>query len=272
MPGDRILIKPLEPKEKSAVVTVFGEVKNPGVYEYRPDMKLYDVLIQSGGYTKNAYPNGLIYIKESAKRLQQEQIDFVFTTLKEYLLKTEENTSYASEISQAERDLFSLTLLRHKLLLENLKKRSQFNLGRISLNIPDNLEDLKLSDDNIVIDEGDFIYVPKKPNHVLVLGDVYNQISLPFKEKYTVKRYIGEVGGLTKNSDKKEVYIIKANGKVISQRQYSYSKFYNMKLNRGDTIIIPSKIKVPVIWRLVLRDTTQIIFQALSTVALATSL
>lgn len=272
MPGDRVLIKPLEPKEKSAVVTVFGEVKNPGVYEYRPDMKLYDVLIQSGDYTKNAYPNGLIYIKESAKRLQQEQIDFVFTALEEYLLKTEENTSYASEISQAERNLFSLTLLRHKLLLENLKKRSQFNLGRISLTIPDNLEDLKLSDDNIVIDEGDFIYVPKKPNHVLVLGDVYNQISLPFKEKYTVKRYIGEVGGLTKNSDKKEVYIIKANGKVISQRQYSYRKFYNMKLNRGDTIIIPSKIKVPVIWRLVLRDTTQIIFQALSTVALATSL
>lgn len=71
---------------------------------------------------------------------------------------------------------------------------------------------------------------------------------------------------------KKEIYIIRANGKVISQRQYSYSKFYNMELNRGDIIVIPSKIKVPVMWRFVLRDTTQILFQALSIVALVMSL
>ncbi|MBA7525973.1 hypothetical protein ES705_18133 [subsurface metagenome] len=272
MAGDRVLIKSIEPMEKSAVVTVLGEVKNPGVYEYKKDMKLYDVLLKSGGYTENAYPFGLIYIKENAKKLQQEQIDFIFLTLEEYLLKTEESAPYLSEVSQAEKDILRLTLLKHKQLLENLKKRSQFNLGRISLNIPDTLEELKENPDNIVIDEGDYIYIPKKPNHILVLGDVYNQISLPFKERYSVKQYIRAVGGFTKNSDKKDIYIIKANGKVVSQRQYSSAKFYTMKLNRGDTIIIPSKMKVPVIWRLLLRDTTQIIFQAMSTVALAASL
>jgi protein involved in polysaccharide export with SLBB domain len=272
LPGDKILIKSIEPKEKSAKITVLGEVKNPGVYKYNPDKHLYDVLMAAGGYTEDAYPYGLIYIKESAKKLQLEQIEFVFTTLEEYLLKTEENASYASEISQVEKDLFRLTLLRHQQLLENLKKRSEFNLGRISLDIPDNLEDLNDSRDNITIDEGDYIYVPKKPNHVLVIGDVFNQISLPYKEDFSVQQYIKDVGGFTQNSDKKEIFIIKANGKVISKRQNSYSKFYNMKLSRGDTIVIPSKIKVPVMWRFVLRDTTQIMFQALSTLALVMTL
>jgi protein involved in polysaccharide export with SLBB domain len=270
-PGDNILIKYLEPKEKSAKVTVLGEVKNPGVYAYKTDMKLYDLLLQSGGYTEDAYPYGLIYIKESAKRLQTEQIEFVFTTLEEYLLKTEENASYSSEISQSEKEIFQITLLRHKQLLENLEKRSRFNLGRIALDTPDTLEDLKNSKDNIIIDQGDYIYVPRKPSHVLVIGDVFNQISMPYKEDYTVKQYIEDVGGLTKNSDKKEIYVIRANGKVIAKRQYSYAKFYNMKMKRGDTIVIPSKIKVPVVWRYVLRDTTQILFQALSTVALVMS-
>jgi len=272
MPGDRILIKSIETMEKSAVVTVLGEVKNPGVYEYRSGMKLYDILVEVGGYTGNAYPNGLIYIKESTKRLQQEQIDFIFLTLQEYLLKMEEGAPYLSEVSQEEKDILRLTLLKYRQLLDNIKKRSQFNLGRISLEIPVTLEELEHSPDNIVVDEGDYIYVPKKPNHILVLGDVFNQISLPYKYEYTVKQYIREVGGFTKNSDKKEIYIIKSNGKVISQRQHSHAKFYALRLDRGDTIIIPSKMKMPIIWRLVLRDTTQIIFQAISTVALAMSL
>ena len=75
MPGDKVLVKPLEPKEKSPVITVLGEVKNPGVYNYKPDLTLYDILQQTGGYTKEAYPYGLVYIKENAKKMQEAYVN-----------------------------------------------------------------------------------------------------------------------------------------------------------------------------------------------------
>jgi len=71
-------------------------------------------------------------------------------------------------------------------------------LGRIALEIPEKLEDLKKSDQNIDLQDGDSIYVPTKPSFILVLGSVYNQISLPFKKDYKIRDYIEECGWFIK--------------------------------------------------------------------------
>ena len=106
----------------------------------------------------------------------------------------------------------------------------------------------------------------------------------------TVKYYLNQLGGLGQNADEANMYIIKANGKIISKRQYSsiFEKYYSVdwknmkfyfaqdfesiKLEQGDTVVVPSELKVPVMWRPILRDITQIAFQAMSTVFLATKL
>ena len=282
-PGDKILIQKIEASEKNKKVVILGEVNRPGIYDYTEGMRLADLIERAGGYTTDAYPRGLIFIRESAKKLQEEQLNVSLLTMQETLAKSQEGYA-AVGASPEEQALIQITLNKQKQLLDILKQKAKLGLGRVALDVPTSLEKLKKSKDNIELNDGDYIYVPSKPNYVLVLGDVYNQISLPYREDKTVRYYLNQVGGLGKNADEKNIYVIKANGRVISKRQgtsffgrfkwedkkfYFRTSFYDMKLEQGDTIVVPSEIKVPVLWRPLLRDVTQIIFQALSTAVLA---
>ncbi len=282
-PGDKILIQKIEASEKNKKVVILGEVSKPGIYNYKEGMKLSDLIEEAGGYTPDAYPRGLIFIRESAKKLQEEQLNVSLLTMQETLAKSQEGYA-AVGASPEEQALIQITLNKQKQLLEILKQKAKLGLGRVALDIPNSLKDLKKSKDNIELNDGDYIYVPSKPNYILVLGDVYNQISLPYRNDKTVRYYLNQVGGLGKNADKDNIYVIKANGRVISKKQgtsffgrfrwedkkfYFRTSFYDMKLEQGDTIVVPSEIKVPTLWRPLLRDVTQIIFQALSTAVLA---
>ncbi len=283
-PGDKLLIQRVEPTEKDKTVTILGEVKKPGIYKYKNGMKLYDLIKIAGGYTEDAYPRGLIFIRESAKKLQQEQLNISILSMEETLTKSQESYSTVASSSPEQQALIRITLNKQKQLLEILKKKAKLGLGRIALDIPNTLEELKKSQENIELTDGDYIYVPSKPNYILVLGDVYNQISLPYRKGKTVEYYLSQVGGLGKNANEDYMYIIKANGRVISKQQsssifkninwkdnklYFGGDFYSMKLEQGDTIVVPSEIKVPVLWMPLIKDVTQIIFQALSTAVLA---
>lgn len=127
---------------------------------------------------------------------------------------------------------------------------------------------------NILLEDGDEIIVPSRPGYVLVLGDVYNPIALPYQHGMTVKEYLEMVGGPARGADTKDLYVIKANGKVISQRTYGKPFFLgaslmSYKLEGGDAIVVPTKIKVPILWRPLIKDVVQIIFQSISTAVLA---
>ena len=280
-PGDSILIAEIEDIEKTKTVKILGEVNRPGIYEYEPGMRLYDLIIKAGGYTEDAYPKALIFIRESAKKLQQQQIDTTLLTMEEELSNTSTGFAVAGT-SAEEQPIVRMVLEQQRKMLEVIKKKAKLGLGRIALDIPNSLEKLKNSSDNIELQDGDFIYIPSKPNYVLILGGVYNQISLPYREGKTVEWYLREVGGLKDSAKKDDIYIIKANGRIISQKNFenyafywednklTFGKdFYSMELEQGDTIVVPTEVKVPILWVPLLRDITQIIFQALSTAVLA---
>jgi len=84
------------------------------------------------------------------------------------------------------------------------------------------------------------------------------------------------VGGLSKDADNTDVYVIKANGKIVSQRNFSSKylgwdkgKFYfrrdflALNLEQGDTVVIPEEIKVPILWMPLIRDVTSILSRQL---------
>ena len=53
----------------------------------------------------------------------------------------------------------------------------------------DKIKDL----DNIEVQDGDDIYIPRTSNHVSVIGEVYNEQSFVFKKGANAKYYIKEV-------------------------------------------------------------------------------
>ena len=286
-PGMTIQIKKTEPAEKGKNVTILGEISNPGIYSFREGMSLHDLITEAGGYTNQAYPRGLIFIRNSARQIQEEQIRIANLSMQEYA--TRQQGAFAALGGSSEEGMVAqMMVAQYQKLMQILQEKSQMALGRMALDIPSNAEELKKSNDNIPLVDSDYIYIPQKPNYVLVLGNVYNQLSLPFRPGMTLAQYIDQLGGTTKDADKDEMYIIKANGKIISRRNYSsffnfsydgmkrsftlYRSFESLPLEQGDAIVIPAELNVPIMWRAIIKDVTQIAFQSLSTLVLAKSL
>lgn len=288
-PGSRILIRRTEANEKKKSITILGQVQKPGVFGYAPGMTLYDLIITAGGYAEQAYPRGMILVRASSRKLQEEHIRISFMSMRENIARQTDALA-SSGSSPEERDILRITIARYEQMLDILQKKSELALGRIAIDVPVKLEDLKKSRDNVKLVEGDMIYVPREPNYVLVLGDVYNQMSLPYDSHKSVSWYLGQLGGMAENADTDDLYIIKANGKIISKKQYSGLKklylsidwtkkqiglarnFESTRLEQGDCIVVPAALKVPTMWRPILRDIAQIMFQTMSTVLLATRL
>ena len=281
-PAAEVVVKRIKETEFRERVTILGAVKRPGVYRLREGMTLYDLIVEAGGYTEDAYPRGIIFVRESARRLQEEHLKIAIKALEESLARSEEGLGLVGA-SAEEKTAVQITISKQRELLNIIKERAKIGLGRIALDVPDSLEELKNSRENIKLERGDYIYVPTEPRYVLVLGDVYNQISVPYIPGKTVAYYLHQAGGPGKNADLDNIYIIKANGRVVARRNYEKflqiawkdnklyfgGDFLEATVEQGDTIVVPAELKVPTMWRPLIRDVVQIIFQAISTAVLA---
>ena len=94
-------------------------------------------------------------------------------------------------------------------------------------------------------------------------------------EERRVGYYLNQVGGSNDNADEDQIYLVKANGTVISKRQegfwgmaswdgdnhrWTLGGFENVKVDPGDSIIVPKKVeKYP--WLRVVKSVTEIMYQ-----------
>jgi polysaccharide export outer membrane protein len=285
-PGDRLVIQEVKPEEMVEKVTVLGYVRRPGVYRIDEKTTLYDVLKAAGGFRENAYPQGIVVLRESVREMQKERLSKAISLMRQELEK-EEAGVMQSDLTQEELRARQSAFEAKRRLLSEMEKAQV--TGRISgIVVPYNLEKLKNSSYNILLEDGDKIYIPKKPSSILIFGEVYNPSALVYQKNMTVRDYIAMSGGFTKDADKKNVFVIKADGSVVSSenlggRTFDWNSSENRielgsnsvldyKLNPGDAIIVPTKIHVPVMWRPLIKDVMQIIYQGAITVYTITKL
>jgi polysaccharide export outer membrane protein len=189
-----------------------------------------------------------------------------------------------SRLAPEELQTIRLSIARQNQLLENIKAKTKLVLGRVSIRVPGEMEKLRSTTDDLKLEDGDEVYVPKLPDSTILLGELYNPVALAYKPNKPVSYYLNKAGGLTPFSDAKDMFVIKADGTVVSRRQkglvwtrawdedskrfYFARSFEDIPLDPGDTIVVPSKVRIPILWRPLIRDVVQIIFQAISTVAI----
>jgi len=94
------------------------------------------------------------------------------------------------------------------------------------------------------------IYVPVAPVSVAVTGEINLPTNILFNKRYKLNDYIQKAGGYTKNADRKNIFIAKANGTA----SYDLSR-----IEPGDTIVVPFEVKERK--RTVLRDIIQMFYQ-----------
>lgn len=231
-PEDKIFFRPLRENEIVKTVKMSGFVKKPGVYSFVEGKKLSDMIETAGGLTKDANLRGIVYRRSTL--VQKEKEANAVKVQKDLQLI---EGQMANDMNATKDDVEA-----RKATMEDISKESKKftnNLsGRISLNIKTN--DITKIDkaDNLDIQDGDEIYIPKFSNHVMVVGEVYNESSFIYKKDADAAYYIKLVGGFTPNARKTKIYKIGANG-----RAYRLGLLAHNKVEPGDTIIVPRKIR-----------------------------
>ena len=141
-------------------------------------------------------------------------------------------------------------------------------IGRLIIDLPRLLSGDFTAD--IILEDGDILDIPKFSNAVTVVGEVRRSGSFIRQESYMLDDYIELSAGITERGNKKEIYIIRADGSVDKLRnnksrllQFSDT---NDNILAGDTIVVPIKSSYQTPLNLY-QTVSQVIFQSLASLA-----
>jgi polysaccharide biosynthesis/export protein len=202
-------------------VTIKGAVDFPGTYTMQSDSVVADLYELIGEFKSEAFLEGIIFTRQAIRDRQRNSIQ-----------KSKEDLNKALFVSaQKGEDIGDFNIIRA--LSESIEPE---NLGRMA----GDFSPLSLSINNTILLDGDTFIVPKNPNAINVLGEVLNPIAFEYNKRITVRSAIENSGGYQDFADKRKVYVIKANGLVEKANRNIFTQ--NIKLEPGDTIVVPRKI------------------------------
>jgi hypothetical protein len=145
-------------------------------------------------------------------------------------------------------------------LLDNLKSMQVQSEGRVAINITENVDEWAGSKNDLLLKNGDAIFIPKRPQEVLVMGEVHSPSAQVFLPGLKVKDYINQTGGYTKFAEKGQVYVLQANGTALSSDSPSIGNIENKELKAGDTVFVP-QIMERNAWMRLFKDVVDIMFK-----------
>jgi polysaccharide biosynthesis/export protein len=189
-PGSMIVVgKKVEIRNiTQGVVAVSGQVGAPGVFIIKMgETRLKDIINMAGGFTDKAYlPLGRVV-------RSKKNTPFSVNVDKQY----NANLQYS--------DLSYLDSVRYKVDV-NLRN----NMVSCNVHAAFNGSD----EDNILLENGDLIYIPSKPSGIFVYGQVLEPGFIPFVEGKTMDWYIERVGGYGSGADISRARIIRGKDRV----------------------------------------------------------
>lgn len=225
--------------QQSRFVRLEGEFKAPGIYEVKPGETLGQLVARTGGFSQDAYLYGAEFTRESVRRDQQERLDQAIRDLER------------EAAAESGRDRRMQGMVESVALTENSQRmverlRNLRASGRIALTNAVESSDKPVAEmlSSIPLEDGDRFVAPPKPITVSVLGDVYNPGALLYDGKLRVQDYLALAGGCTRAADRNRVFVIRADGTVVSKQTFGRfgPSFEMLHLKPGDTIVAPQSL------------------------------
>lgn len=204
--GDRVYVRKMPERMKPYYVAIEGEVRFPGKYAIsRNETTVWQLLQMAGGITENGSAEASILIRqEEAERRDPEMERLSKIPYSE--MSRNEIRYYQSKISE-KRGVMAIDFER---ILED----------------PD-------SDDNIILQNMDSIFVPEARYFVNVQGRVNNPGLVVYKADYNYLDYIEMAGGFGYRSDPNKTFIHKSKGEQFLAKNMNYT------IEPGDYILVP---------------------------------
>jgi len=218
--------------------TVKGEVKFPGSYGINEGERLSSLIRRSGGFRETAYPVGAVLERVEVRQLEEKG-------RQELIRRIEASTSTVrfSPGSTGQDQAAILQALQQQQSQTLARLRSEPAAGRLVITISSDVTEWENTPADIYLRAGDVITIPRKPNFVLAYGQVYNPTAITYVPGKTAEWYLQQAGGPTELALKKAIYVIRANGSVVSSQGSGWFKggVLNAKLRPGDVLVVPEK-------------------------------
>jgi protein involved in polysaccharide export with SLBB domain len=235
--GDVLTIKQVAGwNDVGASIAVKGEVIHPGTYGIQEGERLSSIIERAGGFRADAYPYGVIFERKQVRQLEEEN--------REQLIK------------QVRTDGANLVLISEQDPDQKLAKEAAVNQwqsalqklqdsppsGRLVIHITKDLKKWANTPSDIQVRAGDMVYIPKRPNFVMVEGAVYNPTAVTYKPGKDAGWYLKQAGGPTNNANKKAIFAIRADGSVAGGSGGLFSGgVEKAALHPGDLVMVPEK-------------------------------
>ena len=237
-PGDVVSIRQLAGwQDIGSSVTVTGEVEHAGSYGIEQGERLSSMLKRAGGFREDAYPAGAVLervqVRELGEQVRLQMIQRIETT--------PVNVKPGTMTTQAATDIQQSLQQQRDQVLTSLRSRPAS--GRQVINISADVSKWENTSVDIELQAGDTLVIPKRPNFVMVSGQVYNPTAISYVPGKNVSWYLHKAGGVTPSGNKKSIYVLRSDGSVVAHESSWFGgNSMNLRLRSGDTVFVPEKI------------------------------
>lgn len=225
--GDSIRVNQRFDKIADKSVLVIGEVGNPGRYDLIPGDTVSDLLQRAGGLTPQAYPEGSIFSRANERKAEESRYRGAARDLERALaVSLEKGGDKAPDTTQ-------ISMARE--LAAELREVEA--IGRITVETDPGILATHPEQD-MLLESGDRIFIPKRPMSVRVSGEILSPASLQFREGKKPLDYIHEAGGFTYHADKDRTFVLYPDGSAqpLQVGNWNYRPIF---IPPGSTIVVP---------------------------------
>ena len=209
-PNDMVSVRLKEGIESNRSMSLLGEVRSPGDYVIvNKKERISDIMARAGGPTSYAYVQGAFLIRKGSRTAAERMRD---SKLIQKLADTEGDPSLLKQL-QTRTDLVGIDMAS---ILRNPGSK-----------------------DDIFVEDGDLIFVPKELQTITVNGKVQVPGMMVY-QGHSARKAIRRSGGFGSHADKRHVYVAYANGEMQSTGHFGFIKNYP-KIKPGSHLYIPEK-------------------------------
>ena len=262
-PFDQVIVRKRANFTMQRLVSVEGQVNSPGIFAIQTSVdRISDLIKRAGGVNQFAYTKGATLIRkteffntESEQVRRQKNLEALRVQL-----QTNPTNPEAQEelLIRLFRDLPKEKVEKKDSTANNAKRES---LDQIAAETPGlavkiketeavaiNLEKILAnpgSEEDLVLEEGDILNVPKLLQTVRLRGDVVYPTTLRHEQGRSLRFYINSAGGFDRRANRKQTYVVYANG-AVKRTKGAFGVRAYPAVEPGAEVIIPSKgPKVP---------------------------
>jgi protein involved in polysaccharide export with SLBB domain len=262
LPYDQVIVRKKASFTMQKLVAVEGQVNSPGMFAIQSsDERISDLINRAGGINQFAYAKGATLIRRTEFfNTESEEIrrQINLEALRLRLMEDPNNSEAQEELIQR---LFTNLPKAENPVDNQLAQTKKESLDQIASETPGfavKIKDTEAvaidleailknpgSENDLLLVEGDILSVPKLLQTVRMRGDVVYPTTMRHESGRSLKHYINGAGGFERRANRKQTYVVYANGAVKRTKGFLGIRNYP-PVEPGAEVIVPTKgPKVP---------------------------